>query len=361
MIYGLETLRGLAALAVAFYHYPSESLLFIQKGHMAVYLFFSLSGFVITLNYFRKIYNLNSLINFQSKRFFRLYPVHLFVLILVLLIQCLKYVLIELGFPAGSEAFTGNPDMESKGTSWYSLKNFILHIFLLQAVVDYGYWLSWNGAAWTISTEFYTYFVFGLLVLISLRKSYLFITLIIIYLIFNQNIFDFIDIFLNLKLHRVFQACMVYFFTGSLMFFIYEKLKFRINDFIFFGLLFICIYFKNYLSNHTLFSILILLVALLKDSSFSYILLNNKILVYLGTISYSFYMIHQVVIYVFIQILKIFNLGYSFSENFSGATGSVFYDTIITISYTSISIIIAIYMHRYIENKFRIKKSINSN
>ena len=99
MIYGLETLRGLAALAVAFYHYPSESLLFIQKGHMAVYLFFSLSGFVITLNYFRKIYNLNSLINFQSKRFFRLYPVHLFVLILVLLIQFLKYVLIELGFP----------------------------------------------------------------------------------------------------------------------------------------------------------------------------------------------------------------------------------------------------------------------
>ena len=89
--------------------------------------------------------------------------------------------------------------------------------------------------------------------------------------------------------------------------------------------------------------------------------MNNKILVYLGTISYSFYMIHQVVIYVFIQILKVFNLGYSFSENFSGATGSVFYDTIITISYTSISIIIAIYMHRYIENKFRIKKSINSN
>ena len=361
MIYGLETLRGLAALAVAFYHYPSESLLFIQKGHMAVYLFFSLSGFVITLNYFRKINNLNSLINFQKKRFFRLYPIHFFVLILVLLIQCLKYVLIELGFPAGSEAFTGNPDMESKGTSWYSLKNFILHIFLLQAVIDYGYWLSWNGAAWTISTEFYTYFVFGVMVLISLRKSYLFITLIIIYLIFNQNIFDFVDTYLNLKLHRVFQACLVYFLTGSLMFFIYETLKFRINDFIFFGLVFTSIYFNNYLSNHTLFSILILLVALLKNTSFSYILLNNKILVYLGTISYSFYMIHQVVIYIFIQILKVFNLGYSFSENFSGATGSIFYDTIITISYTIISIIIAIFMHRYIENKFRIKKSINSN
>ena len=87
MILGLETLRGLAALAVAFYHFPSDSLLFIQNGYMAVYLFFSLSGFVITLNYFKKIDNIKSLIVFQKKRFFRLYPVHFFVLILVLLIE----------------------------------------------------------------------------------------------------------------------------------------------------------------------------------------------------------------------------------------------------------------------------------
>ena len=159
MIYSLETLRGLAAVAVAFYHFPSDSLLFIQEGHMAVYLFFSLSGFVITLNYFKKINNFNSLIYFQKKRFFRLYPVHIFVLLVVLLIQCLKYILIELGLPAGSEAFSGNPDMEKAGTSWYSLRDFILHIFLLQAITEYGYFLSWNAAAWTISVEFYTYFI----------------------------------------------------------------------------------------------------------------------------------------------------------------------------------------------------------
>ena len=355
MIYSLETLRGLAALAVAFYHFPSDSLLFIQQGHMAVYLFFSLSGFVISLNYFKKINSFKSLIIFQKKRFFRLYPVHFFVIILVLLIQCLKYILIELGLPAGTEAFSGNPDMEESGRSWYSLKNFILHIFLLQAITDYGYWLSWNGAAWTISVEFYTYFVFGIIVLFSLRKSYIFITLIILYILFNQNIFDFINTNFNLKLHRVFQACLTYFFTGSLMFFIYEKIKYRFNDIIFFSLLLISIFLKTYMPTYILFSIIILLVALLKNDSISYLVLNNKTLVYMGTISYSFYMIHQVVIYVFIQILKIFNLGYSFSENFSGATGSVFYDTVITISYTGISILLAILMHRFIENKFRIK------
>ena len=173
MILSLEALRGLAALIVAFYHGPHGSILFIPRGYMAVYLFFSLSGFVIALNYFNKIDSFKSLVSFQKKRFFRLYPVHIFLLILVLLIQCLKYVAIEIGLPAGQEAFGGHP-----GTgSWYTLRDFILHVFLLQAITDYGYFLSWNSAAWTISTEFYTYFVFAILVLISFRKSYIFITL----------------------------------------------------------------------------------------------------------------------------------------------------------------------------------------
>jgi peptidoglycan/LPS O-acetylase OafA/YrhL len=242
MILGLETLRGLAALAVAFYHFPSDSLLFIQNGYMAVYLFFSLSGFVITLNYFKKIDNVKSLILFQKKRFFRLYPVHFFVLILVLLIQCLKFVLIELGLPAGGPAFGGNEDQLVEGVSWYSLKDFIFHIFLLQAVLDYGYFLSWNAAAWTISVEFYTYFVFGLLVLFSFRKFYIFIIFIILYKFYSANVFDFIDIHLNIKLHAVFQSCLTFFFTGSLMFFIYDKIKYRINDFIFFSFLSIFFY-----------------------------------------------------------------------------------------------------------------------
>ena len=355
MILGLETLRGLAALAVAFYHFPSQSLLFIQEGHIAVYLFFSLSGFVITLNYFKKIDNVKSLIFFQKKRFFRLYPIHFFVLILVLLIQCLKFILIELGLQSGGPAFGGG----AGGDSWYTLRDFILHIFLLQAVLDYGYFLSWNGAAWTISVEFYTYFVFGILTLISFRKSYIFISLLILYKIYNTNIFDFIYFYLNIKFHPMFHGCLSFFFTGSLMFFIYKKIKFRLNDFVFFAFLFIFFYlfFKNYIETETFFSFLILLVALLKNNSISYKILNYQYLVYLGTVSYSFYMIHQVVLYIFIQILKLLGLGYSFSENITGATtGSVFYDTVITISYTAISIFIAIYMYKYIEKKFRIKQ-----
>ena len=99
-------------------------------------------------------------------------------------------------------------------------------------------------------------------------------------------------------------------------------------------------------------------MALLKKDSITNIVLNNKHLVYLGTISYSFYMIHQVVLYLYIQILKVLNLGVSFSnEQSSGGTGSVLYDTMITVSYIAISIILAIFMHKLIEQKFRVKKN----
>ena len=363
MILSLQTLRGLAVLLVAFYHFPSQSIFFIPLGYMAVYLFFSLSGFVITLNYFSKIDSFQSLLSFQKKRFFRLYPVHIFVLILILLIQCLKFIAIKMGLPAGQEAFGGHPVTGS----WYTLKDFILHIFLLQAITDYGYFLSWNSAAWTISVEFYTYLFFGILVLISFRKSYIYIFLIIIYLVFNKEIFAFINSTFDFTIFSAFfKSCILFFLSGSLMFFIYEKVKYRFNDFIFYIFLILLLFFynflysKNYVNHyldyiHILFSLVILSVALLKKNSLTNIILNNKFLVYLGTVSYSFYMIHQVVLYLFIQFLKIFNFGYSFSTELSGSTGSVYIDSMVTIFYTATSIFIAIFMHKFIEQKFRIK------
>ena len=75
----------------------------------------------------------------------------------------------------------------------------------------------------------------------------------------------------------------------------------------------------------------------------------------MGTISYSFYMIHQIVLYCLIQVLKIFNFGYSFSEEISEGSGSVFFDSMITITYIIISFFVAIAMNNFIEKKFRIK------
>ena len=82
----LDGLRGIAALAVVFYHvkFPNHFTtypgLFFRNGYMAVDLFFILSGFVIYANYSGKIYNTASALRFIVLRFFRIYPLHLAIL-----------------------------------------------------------------------------------------------------------------------------------------------------------------------------------------------------------------------------------------------------------------------------------------
>ena len=69
-LFALESLRGIAAVLVALFHYPSSSFLYFDKGFYAVNFFFILSGFVISYNYEDKIKNFKDIINFQIKRFF---------------------------------------------------------------------------------------------------------------------------------------------------------------------------------------------------------------------------------------------------------------------------------------------------
>jgi peptidoglycan/LPS O-acetylase OafA/YrhL len=348
-INSLETLRGFAALAVAIYHCPSTSFLQIQYGYLGVYFFFALSGFVIALNYFDRITSINHLINFQIKRFFRLYPIHIFVLGVVLGIQILKLIVLKFfNFNAGNEAF--EPDY------WYTLRDFFNHLFLTQAVIKNSYAFSWNGAAWTISTEFYTYLVFGLLALILRNNKLLFVIILTIYIFF----FNYITSFTNLYFNHLFSECLKTFFMGCLIFFIYEKIRFRLNDALFILLFILTIFlfteYKNELSidHNVLFCIIILLVSILKEDCLINKFLNFYPLVYFGTISYSFYMIHQSVLYLYIQILKfIFKVNFLNDGGVTTNTGSPYYDTIIIISYLIISAFFASLMYNYIENKFR--------
>lgn len=99
----LDALRGLAALAVVCFHWQNFFLLadaeqgnyegrdqplwlflspIYQHGHLAVDLFFSLSGFVFFCFYAQKISRGEvSGLNFFVLRFSRLYPLHLLTLV----------------------------------------------------------------------------------------------------------------------------------------------------------------------------------------------------------------------------------------------------------------------------------------
>jgi len=158
----LDSLRGICAILVAFSHFLTNSHLtdakFIQNSWLFVDFFFVLSGFVIAANYQSRFADRQiSFGRFAWRRLMRLYPLHLFVLLL--------FVLTELAFskidPAGS--FEGAQD---PGLIWEN-------ILLVQSFGISGL-LSWNYPSWSISAEYYTYLVFALAALLGMVGRSLF-------------------------------------------------------------------------------------------------------------------------------------------------------------------------------------------
>ena len=267
-------------------------------------------------------------------------------MLIILIIQLCKLLLLNfVEISSGSDAFA--PE------HIYDSGEFFRHLLLIQAVYKDGYFLSWNGAAWTISTEFYTYFFFGLLTFITKNNKYFFILVSILFIFFYQTIASYIGIFLNM----MFIECIKYFLTGCIFYFIFQKINYRLNDLSFLIMIVVLLFLEaKYLSleNNILFCLIILFVSILKNNSLINKLLNLKPLVYFGTISYSFYMIHQSILYLLIQVLKlVFKVQFIYIDGNATNTGNIYYDTLIMTTYIFFSFIVASFMYKYIEIKFR--------
>ena len=147
----LESIRGIAALLVALFHapgwYPQKQFIpIIANGYLMVDLFFVISGYVIFQAYYQNINTASQFWRFQLLRFGRLYPVHICIL---------AYLLVTTVVPFSQ-------------TNWEAL---LQQLFLLQAIGPWGHPISFNFPAWSISVEFYTYAVFGLIVLYAKQRS----------------------------------------------------------------------------------------------------------------------------------------------------------------------------------------------
>lgn len=146
----LDSLRGICAIAVAFAHFITNShlseLRLVQNSWLFVDFFFVLSGFVIAANYGDRFAGQRiSFGRFAWRRLMRLYPLHLFMLVL--------FILTEFAFsmlqPEG--AFEGA----------YAPELIWENVLLLQSFGVSGF-LNWNYPSWSISAEFYTYLAFAL-------------------------------------------------------------------------------------------------------------------------------------------------------------------------------------------------------
>ncbi len=318
----LDSLRGIAAISVLIYHYffiyneyykhSFNFPEFLKFGRYGVELFFIISGFVI----FWTLSNSQQLSDFLFSRFARLFPGYWATVILTFI--CLLLI----GLPNHN----------------VSLIDLILNFTMLQ---DYFSYPHVDGVYWTLTLELAFYFWMGCLFYFKRQEnieSYLFLWIIIsCILIYHRFNFD-----INNKVKAFFLLQYIQFFALGICF--YKIKQNLINKWVvsvvimsFFAIL---LKYSNYIAlSLILISIVVLLAALGKLK-----FLSIKPLVFLGTISYPLYLIHQNIGYMIIR--------YSYSLGLNPSIGIIF-ATVVSLSLaTAICYLIEKPAQKYLKNVY---------
>lgn len=158
----LDSFRGLAAIVVVLYHsgfVVTSKSQFVANSAIFVDFFFILSGFVMAFAYLKRIQAGISFRQFVLLRIGRLYPLHLFTLLIWLLYVLLKgYAYHIIGLGSVDPFQRDNP------------YTFVTNLLLINGLGLHDY-LSWNHPAWSISVEFYTYILYFLAIVTFTIKS----------------------------------------------------------------------------------------------------------------------------------------------------------------------------------------------
>jgi peptidoglycan/LPS O-acetylase OafA/YrhL len=150
----LDGWRGIAALLVALFHLNLYSVVypldFIRNGYLFVDFFFVLSGFVITYSYGDRLNSPGDLGAFAIRRFGRLWPLHVVVLLAFVAAEGAKAVLAARGASFYLPPFTGTNSLDTIPVNLVFGQSF--------GLVQH---LTWNPPSWSICAEFWTYLVFA--------------------------------------------------------------------------------------------------------------------------------------------------------------------------------------------------------
>lgn len=181
---------------------------FIRNSFLFVDFFFVLSGFVITANYADRLAAGFGIKNFMILRFGRVYPIHLFTLFMFVWISVVRLLKPDLGGASPFESANENP---------YAI---ITNLLLIHSIGVHDS-LTWNYPSWSISTEYYTYLLFAIMV--TLSRGYL--SAINVFIIISAPIF--IGIFSPDNMATTYDyglvRCLYGFGTGSLLWKLYES------------------------------------------------------------------------------------------------------------------------------------------
>lgn len=301
----LVSVRGLAAWLVVLFHSlalwyralpetPMPLLKFVSHGYLAVDFFFVLSGFIIFINYYEK-FDANfrhNLLTFYWNRITRIYPVHLLMLG--------AYLLLCAAFLYRSATHSLPPG--------YTASAFWQSVLLVHAWT--GTPLTWNVPSWSISAEWFVYLLFPFIAALlrtrvrGLAAHFLIAIamLLALYAVYRWSGAPTLGSNdLGMPLVRALGEFMLGALSGSLYIYHFSTVK-RCRVWVVAAIaatvaLMLSLELPNYATIPGLFFLMVVYLTI--DTGWLAKALSNRVLVYLGEISYSTYLVHYFVYDVF--------------------------------------------------------------
>lgn len=349
----LDSLRGICALSVVLFHLRIFDSItehpFFRGSGLFVQFFFMLSGFVMAHSYlYRKDIKIKP---FLLARIFRIYPLHLCMLITTLLLELGKLFAFKGGIRFNSTPFTGK----------MALSELIPNFFLVHSLTQSTNHLSFNYPSWSISVEMFLYTLFVLSLLTSRKVQLLLWPLLLTSALLHSlapgeiiapellsGIYCFfggvITYILFMKFHHLFQLSVN---MATLLELI------AILSIVFFIMLNKTSFTAAVPLTIVLFAGVIYLFSLEKGKVARFLMKPQ--LNYIGKISYSIYMTHAAILFVILSLIMITEkfLGISLTIMSEGdryiSTGSMLWDNILVGIIVAIIIAVASLSYRLIE------------
>ncbi|WP_444895867.1 acyltransferase family protein [Microbulbifer sp. SSSA005] len=352
----LDAFRGIAALCVVIFHMrligSITELDFFRGSSIFVEFFFVLSGFVLAHGYgARKNLVLGE---FMKSRFFRLYPLHLFMFFVFLLLEVGKLAAYKYGgFTFNTLPFTGRT----------AISEIIPNLLLIQSLSPTFEALSFNYPSWSISIEFYLYLLlFISIVVFKNFKSIIWCStaVVALYLIASES-----EILTSQILRGL--SC---FFGGALIYLFYMRVaNIRITKPLgtiaeVFVVACIVVIVQYEIKHQNIVATILFYFAILVFSFESGVvssLLKQKPFQELGKLSYSIYMTHAAILFCFTSTLLILQKisGMELAPMLNGdrylTLGNGFVNSLIVLVILGLVIFISSLTHRYIEVKWQRK------
>lgn len=261
----IEVLRGLAAFMVAGFHLastgylPKENIVAqsFSYGWAGVNIFFIISGFILPYSMYAGNYSMRNYFQFLKKRIIRIEPPYIIsFLVIILLVAFTRY------HSGGSSSFT----------------SIIGHIAYINAFTGEP-WL--NIVYWTLAIEFQFYLTIGLLFTLLLKKKM--VTQVLIFVLFLA-----INLIPVKEGLGILPGYFNFFMFGMLLFKYHIKLINKNYFLCYFVILSVFTAWHNSIFLSCLAIVTVLIIQFFKQKT-----IKSNSLMFLGSISYSLYLIHS--------------------------------------------------------------------